>query len=207
MFKVVYRCDFKTTKFPFDQHQCQFPIRMQVWNNNSFAFVKAKNAVEYDGQSTWNQFQIYGERSKVVNSIKGTDFIFSLTISRLYMNQMLNTFIPTLLLWSLAYFTLFIDIENFSDRFIGTVTTLLVLVSLINSLNEDLPKTSYFKFIDLWFLWFISTILFTTLFHILISYISRHHHIKFALWINKIGILVFAVVTSVFIIIYFSLTI
>ena len=30
MFNVVYRCDFKTTKFPFDKHQCKFPIRMQV---------------------------------------------------------------------------------------------------------------------------------------------------------------------------------
>ena len=120
---------------------------------------------------------------------------------------MLNTFLPTCLLYALAFFTLFIDLENFSDRFIGTVTTLLVLVALLSSLNEDLPKTSYFKFIDLWFVWFISAILFTTLFHILISYISRHYHYKTAVRINQIGILVFAAATAVFIVIYFSLTI
>ena len=206
-YKILYRCNFQMTTFPFDHHHCQFRISLKVWNNNSFTLVKAENAVTYDGQSTWNQFRIENGNSQIVNDDFSTTFVFSLKISRLYANQMLTTFLPTCLLWSLAYFTLFINIENFSDRFIGTVTTLLVLVSLLNSVNEDLPKTSYFKCIDLWFLWFISLILFTTLFHILINYISHHNHIKAAKSINKIGILFFAIATSVFIVIYFSLTI
>ena len=85
------------------------------------------------------------------------------------MNQMLNTFLPILLLWALGYSTLFIGTRNFSDRFMGTVTALLVLVSLLSSVNEDLPKTSYMKLIDLWFLWHITSLLVIIIFHIILD--------------------------------------
>ena len=110
---------------------------------------------------------------------KITKFIFSIEITRLYMNQMLNTFLPTILLWSLAYFTLFIDVEIFSDRFIGTITTLLVQVSLLSSINDDLPKTSYFKFMDLWFLWYTTFIFAIILFHIILYSSSCD-------WLNRV---------------------
>ena len=206
-YKIINRCNFWMTKFPFDQHECQFDLGIQVWRNNSITFVDEPNAIIYNAESTWNDFQIHDQRYEILNDMKRTTFTFSLRMTRLYMNQMLNTFLPTVLLWSLAYFTLFIEIENFSDRFIGTVTTLLVLVALLNSTNGDLPKTSYFKFIDLWFLWFISSILFTTLFHILISYVSRRHSIKLAIRINQVGILLFAIAMGLFIVFYCSLTI
>ena len=206
-YKIINRCNFCMTKFPFDQHECQFDLGIQVWRNNSITFVDEPNAIMYNAESTWNDFQIHDQRYEIRNDMKRTTFTFSLRMTRLYMNQMLNTFLPTVLLWSLAYFTLFIEIENFSDRFIGTVTTLLVLVALLNSTNGDLPKTSYFKFIDLWFLWFISSILFTTLFHILISYVSRRHSIKLAIRINQVGILLFAIAMGLFIVFYCSLTI
>ena len=140
---------------------------------------------------------------------------------------MLNTFLPTILLWFLAYFTLFIDVENFSDKFIGTITTLLVLVSLRSSVNEDLPKTSYFKFIDLWFLWYISSILFITLFHIVINSLRNENKVgsfgrlmiatkneqqvafneSRRMKVNKLGVVIFPLATIIFNILYFDASI
>ena len=89
------------------------------------------------------------------------------------MDQMLGTFLPTVLLWALAWFTLFIDIGNFWDRFVGTVTTLLVLVALLSSLSDDMPKTSYFKFIDLWFFWYIANAFIIIWHHMVIENFDR----------------------------------
>jgi len=131
---------------------------------------------------------------------------------------MLGTFLPTILLWALACFTLFIDIDNFSDRFVGTVTTLLVLVALLSSLSDDMPKTSYFKFIDLWFLWYISAILTITIYHIFIDKIANDK-IEYILdgkkvqklskraKVNIVAIFVFAISTLIFDIIYFLMSI
>ena len=73
-------------------------------------------------------------------------------------------------LWLLSYSTLFIKLNDFNDRFIGTVTALLVMTSLLGSINMTLPRTSYFKFIDLWFLWYIANIFSIITFHIIVDY-------------------------------------
>ena len=220
--KIIYRCTFDVTKFPFDKHRCNFKIELASERNDSVAFVKSSKgkAVEYKGPSTWNQFEIHDLRSKFINDAwESTIFEFSIGISRVNMHQMLNLFLPSILLWSLAYSTLFIDLDDFSDRFMGTITALLVLVSLLSSVNEELPKTSYFKFIDLWFLWYISSILFITLFHIFLNHICKNkirdqnqtmnmndgiQEIKRSLKykVNRFAMVLFASVKIIFIVVY-----
>ena len=82
-------------------------------------------------------------------------FIFTIKMRRDYRHDVISLFIPSWLIWILAYFTFYIDLKNFNNRFMGSVTSLLVLASLLNSMQSKLPKTSYFKFVDFWFLWYI----------------------------------------------------
>ena len=152
-----------------------------------------------------------------MNDDNSTKFIFSMLIHHHIMDQIIGTFLPTILLWFLACFTLFIDIGNFSDRFVGTVTTLLVLVALLSSLSDDMPKTSYFKFIDLWFLWYISAILMITVYHIFLNHIPNNK-VEYILdgkkvqklskraKVNRIAIVIFAISTLVFDIVYFLMS-
>ena len=91
-------------------------------------------------------------------------------MNRIYNDQLINTFIPTILLWLLSYSTFFIKLEDFNVRFIGTVTALLVMTSLLGSINMTLPRTSYFKYIDLWFLWYIANIFSIIICHIVLDY-------------------------------------
>ena len=93
---------------------------------------------------------------------------------RNFTNQVLNTFIPTLILWLFGYSTLFIDMSDFSDRFIGAGTSLLVIATLFSSISEDLPKTAYMKLIDIWFLWHNISILVIIIYHILIDKLYRY---------------------------------
>ena len=220
--KIIYICTFDVTKFPFEDHRCHFRMKMEMERNNSITFAKGEPAVAYSGPVTWNQFHVSDERSDIATDVEGTIFVFSIAITRIYMNQMLNIFLPIILLWCLAYFTLFIEVDNFSDRFMGCVTALLVLVSIISSANEDLPKTSYFKFIDLWFLWHIAIILLITLFHIFINQIQFNQvepqNFMFAdmekkkefknslrVKVNRFGIFIFAAVNILFEVMFYIL--
>ena len=72
----------------------------------------------------------------------------------------LCTFLPTFLLWLLSYFSLLIQIDDFTNRFMGSVTALLVFTALLGPIYDQLPETSYLKFIDV------------HIFHYLVSY--RH---------------------------------
>ena len=60
----------------------------------------------------------------------------------------------------------------------GAVTALLVLAALLSSIDDQLPKTAYFKFVDLWFNWFIANIFVIILIHVIIDYYNRKDNEK-----------------------------
>ena len=91
---------------------------------------------------------------------------------RLYFDQLTTTYFQTFLLWLLAYLTLFLPIRSLNERFMGSVTALLVLAALLGSLENKLPKTSQMKMIDFWFLWYIINIFLLILYHVLLETIS-----------------------------------
>ena len=144
------------------------------------------------------------------------------------MHQVISTLFPCCLLWLLSYFSLFIQILNFNNRFMGSVTILLVLVSLRGSIANDLPKTSYFKYIDLWFMFYITNIFFIITYHIYLDnfspktvLVSSEHctkenqeddamQTKYILnrhRMNRYAKVSFPILTIIFNIVYFSLTI
>ena len=60
----------------------------------------------------------------------------------------------------------------------GAGTALLVIVTLLNAVNNDLPKTSYMKYIDLWFMWHVISVFLMIAYHIVLdrlrSYFNTH---------------------------------
>ena len=52
----------------------------------------------------------------------------------------------------------------------GAATALLVIVTLLNAINGDLPQTSYMKFMDIWFMWHILNIFAMIIHHIIIDH-------------------------------------
>lgn len=64
------------------------------------------------------------------------------------------------------YGTLFLPAARFPERGGMSLTTLLVLIALYSDASAALPKTSYIKFIDIWFVFgisFLSLIIFVHL--------------------------------------------
>ena len=88
-----------------------------------------------------------------------------------------SCFLPTFVLGILAYFTFFIDIADFNDRFMGSLTALLVLASMMSVFTSDLPNTSYTKVIDMWLLFFIISTAVNISVHIIVDFLwKREQH-------------------------------
>ena len=56
----------------------------------------------------------------------------------------------------------------------GAGTALLVMVTLLNAVTNELPETSYTKLIDYWFLWHLLLIFCTIVFHVCLGRIQNH---------------------------------
>ncbi|MCL4130380.1 UNVERIFIED_CONTAM: hypothetical protein GTU68_051643 [Idotea baltica] len=97
---------------------------------------------------------------------------------RRYGFYLLTLYIPSVLLVTIAYATLFFNPDDFNSRIVVALTALLVLSSLFTQTSNSLPKTSYFKLVDVW-LFFSTVIIFiVVLFHTLAEYHSYKPHNK-----------------------------
>ena len=216
-FRVPYICTFSLQKFPFDTQSCNFSMHIPLERDSKLTFIKTGKGIFYEGPEIIHQFKIGEITSSVGMDGRKIWLEYNINMKRLYNNQIINTFFPTCLMWILAYSTLFINLDNFNNRFMGAVTSLLVLSSLLGSINNTLPKTSYFKYIDIWFLWYITNILLIIISHIIMDNVpntsednssssdniqTSQNYMGKRTSINRISIKMFPVFTVCFNIIY-----
>ena len=228
--KIAYNCVFKVKTFPFDVQNCNFTMKIYQRKNGHFVFV-GNGYVQYKDNPIVDQFSIGQIWSRASFSNKSTTYTVIIPMTRIFTNQLLNTFIPTFILWLFGYATLFIvpDEDGFGNRFMGAGTSLLVIATLLNAVNGDLPKTSYMKFIDLWFLWHVVSTLAIIIYHIILDRIRTSFESEYGdnvipfetldgtkslkengwMRINKINqsvIIIFLALNGLFYVVYFYIT-
>jgi len=166
--KIKYNCPFEVRQFPFDDQKCELSFKMDHPKHTNISFV-GDDHVLYYGSLTVSQFTIRPMTSNTADTKKFTRFVLVIPFSRNPSNQLLKTFIPTFLLGLLGYSTIFIDTKRPGDRFMGSATMILVLATWISVISGDLPKTSYIKLIDAWFVWHIMTTFAIVVYHIVLD--------------------------------------
>ncbi len=78
-------------------------------------------------------------------------------IKRMFLYHLANTYIPTTCLIIIVEMTLFIDDSHFDTNVMVSLTTLLVMYTLYQSISTTLPKTGYLKMLDFWLLFSLVT--------------------------------------------------
>ena len=216
--KVKYNCTFNVYRFPFDIHKCELGFKI---NNRAIEIAEDKR-ISFDGPHIVDQFRIECVESSVRNTDEFTEYKIDLVFRRVYTRQILKTFVPSFLFLILGYATIFLDINSPGDRCRGSLTIMLVLTTLLNVVNGDLPKTSYMKYIDLWFVWHIGMVFGVIIYHVALQVIGRnskhlqetemeinegysHPHQKLVK-INDYAIIIFPTINGVFYGIYFFAT-
>ena len=177
-FRIDYTCKFNLNNYPFDQHTCKFYLGIDSTEQNRVTLVGTDHSFCYIGDSVVNQFQILSTTSNTVlncnqnqTGLKERRCSFEINLKRNSSTAVKMIFIPSCMLWFLAYLTLLLDVEDFTNRNRISVTLLLAMVTLFGStsMNEDFPQTSYFKDIDAWFSWFLTNIFLVISHHIFIE--------------------------------------
>lgn len=167
--KGRYECIFDLTRFPFDQQECIIRLQLKDSQGTQMLTNSTKNTVEFAASSHLTEFFI--ENATLYSSLPegGIEFGFVLTFQHLYLKQLTALYFQTLLLWIVSYLTLYIDVNDFSNRFMGAVTALLVLSSLLDNINTRMPDPSAFKLLDIWNIWNVVQIVSMILFHIILN--------------------------------------
>ena len=144
---VVLDCQFHLAMYPFDSQECPMKLVKPVNYASEFVMQWKKyphlhglNHLEYEvddlhfnyTKSTLNEITVYVHLRRRI-----TFHIF-------------NTYLPSFCLMVIAVFTLFIDVSHFEATIMVTLTSMLVIYTLHQSISSNLPQTSYMKMIDVW---------------------------------------------------------
>ena len=172
--KVMIPCPFELTDFPFDEQNCCIRLRLTS-ATKSLAHLEPENFT-YSGPMQLKEFEISSRRLAVLSSDKDdhdhdsqSEIVACFRLHRSASYHLITTFFQTLVLGGISYATLYINVQDLRVRFTGSLTALLVLVSLLNASIGGLPKTSNIKLIDVWFISLILGSSVVILLHILID--------------------------------------
>ncbi|XP_064080979.1 uncharacterized protein LOC135197791 [Macrobrachium nipponense] len=160
------RCPFCLKRYPHDEQFCRFKIMIV---NVPMSSLDVSNVrMNFFGNS---QLQEYLVKNWSIGSSDHTVEI-SFHLHRRIDHELLATYFPTNLLILIAYGTLFIGSDNFSDRGAMSLTTMLVLISLYTESLSSLPTTSYNKEIDKWYLFAINYVSLIIAVHLVTSKVA-----------------------------------
>ena len=145
-FSAEYSCPFNLRFFPFDQQTCIMEFKARTVTKNYLTLVPGK--LKYKGPEVLVEFIVSNiTLGTGIQNTTRSEVRIVIEFERQYTYHLSQSYFQSFLLGFLAYLTFWIDVSDFTDRFMGSLTALLVLASLMSSLTSQLPKTSYFKVI------------------------------------------------------------
>lgn len=112
--------------------------------------------LNYTGRKTLIEFKVdHLSIHALESSPPGVSVV--IIIKRMFLYHLANTYIPTSCLIIIVEMTLFIDDSHFDTNVMVSLTTLLVMYTLYQSISTALPQTGYLKLLDYWLLFGLVT--------------------------------------------------
>ena len=142
-----YACRFNLIYYPFDTQLCFMTFEVQGKTDNyiklskdpkpGIEFLSSRKLVEYEIQMEALEFRSVNNVSQgIVKFVFRRNMEFHVT----------NTFLQTFLLTCVGYFSYYFDVDNFSDRIMVVLTTMLVVATINSSIQNVSFNT--FRFIS-----------------------------------------------------------
>ncbi|XP_047477381.1 gamma-aminobutyric acid receptor subunit pi-like [Penaeus chinensis] len=172
-YQGFFTCDFDLTSYPFDHQTCFMKLQLQSAFRDDMG--REGSQVQYLGNPLLLEYRL-GTFTILSKSQLMDDTILwvSIPMTRLVGYAVISIYLPSLIMLIIGYLTLFFVNDNFEVRVMTALTTLLVMATLFTQVSSSLPKTSYFKLVDVWLLFCIFSTFLIIVFHIIID-LSLHN--------------------------------
>ncbi|KAG8299329.1 hypothetical protein J6590_103723, partial [Homalodisca vitripennis] len=173
--KVTLQCVMNLQKFPFDSQKC--PLIMESWNYNASQLVLMweddspvtvdshlqlpeyslegviinSTTAKYWWQKTSNMNQhLNGFYGKAAGNFSTLSVHFAL--QRQYGFYIMDYYVPSILIVVVSWVTFWLDANSTPGRTVLGTSTLLTFITLSRNIGSSLPKVSYIKSSEIWFI-------------------------------------------------------
>lgn len=166
-----YACNFDLLYYPFDTQMCEMVFEVQGKTDNYVRLAKdGVRGIEFLGGRTLVEYEIQLEDLQFASVQNISRAIVKFVFRRRMEFHVTNTFLQTFILVCVGYFSYYFDLDNFTDRIMVVLTTMLVVATITSAIQASLPKTSYYKMIDWWLLVSLNILVVTMAFHTFLAH-------------------------------------
>ncbi|XP_071526735.1 uncharacterized protein [Panulirus ornatus] len=164
-YQASFTCEFDLTRYPFDEQTCYLGFHLGADSSEDLRWDSEASWAEYEGSELLLEYTVGPVSLRINTSVLKV----RVPLARRVGYAVINIYVPSLTMLAISYLTLFFKRDNFEVRVMTSLTTLLVMATLFSQVAASLPKTSYFKLVDIWLLFCIFSTFFIIVFHILID--------------------------------------
>ncbi|KAK3887647.1 hypothetical protein Pcinc_008254 [Petrolisthes cinctipes] len=164
-----YICDFNLVLYPFDQQHCDMHLRIHSASKEYITIDETSTSAKYISSGLLLEYQLSQLTVHFDKSSKFSDVKVRIPLKRRVGYALTDIYIPSLVLLLISYLSLFFRPHIFEVRIMTTLTALLVMATLFSQVSSSLPKTSYFKMVDVWLLFCIVMSFLIIIFHVIID--------------------------------------
>ncbi|MPC29987.1 Glutamate-gated chloride channel subunit beta [Portunus trituberculatus] len=180
---TVYKCNFDLRLYPFDAQQCEMHLRITSELKSFLTFDPDHSSVQYLSNPFLIEYEV-GEVNLVHdNSGQFSEARVLVPLTRRYGYAILTIYTPTLVLLVVSYTTLFFRTAIFDVRMMSALTVQLVIATLFSQVlsrrsiaatlvSASLPKTSYFKMVDIWLIFCIGITFLVIIYHAIVDSVA-----------------------------------
>ncbi|XP_071542888.1 uncharacterized protein [Panulirus ornatus] len=168
-YSTTFVCDFNLVLYPFDEQYCDMHLRMISASKSYLRFEEEATSAVYGGSELLLEYQL--KQPEILYDVgqEYSEMRVRIPLQRRAGYAILNIYTPSLILLVISYVSLFFRPHIFEVRVMTTLTSLLVMATLFTQVSASLPKTSYFKMVDVWLLFCIVMSFLIIIFHAIID--------------------------------------
>ena len=179
VYSTHFICEFDMGAYPFDVQTCKAIFTMK--GNTGFFAKMVADELQYLGPIDLTQYYVSSwrmwEEDALSNDTIGASIQVEITLGRRLLNELLTTYLPTILICIVSFCTNYFRPFFFEAIVTVNLTSLLVLTTLFISVSNNLPKTAYVKMIDVWLIFVLCVPFVETILHTVIDWLREEDNI------------------------------
>ena len=148
LFIKQFSCDFDLRNYPFDEQACHIKLTVPSMHRESIKLINGSLA--YGSRNTYSQFVLAHQHIELLSTDNGSSIECRFKLKRDTFYHVYMTYIPTLFILIMALTSLFVDERHFGSIIMVSMTCMLVLYTLYQSIMANMPITTYMKLLDYW---------------------------------------------------------
>ncbi|XP_071524602.1 LOW QUALITY PROTEIN: uncharacterized protein [Panulirus ornatus] len=153
-YTVTAMCQFQLHAYPFDTQKCS--LVYSIPDQAMGKILLLREDVMFTGERRLLEYELVNETLTTHGNMSSAVQL-RLVFQNQYGYYIGNAVVPSLLMAAICYLTFYFDLDDFTDRIMISLTSLLVLAALFTQTSQSIPKTAYLKLIDIWYVTLITT--------------------------------------------------